>query len=297
MAATLQDLTHALLDAALRAGADAADALAMDGASIGIDLRAGALEKAERAEGTDMGLRVLIGGRQACVSVSDTSPATIAAVAERAVAMAREAPEDPYVGLATADQITRAWDLAALDLTDSTPEPSAATLEDTARRAEAAAMAAHGHHPGRSLRQLLAARHALSRHQWLFRWLRAHRRIRCPPWPSPGQAPGWNAIGPPKAALILHELPSARRNRRTAPPTVRWQRVGATKPKTGTYSVVYDERVASSLIGHLLSAINGNAIARGASWLLNGMDTQVLPEGPVADRRPAPPPHVRLAAL
>ena len=89
MPATLQQLTEALLDAALRAGAEAADALAMDGASIGIDLRAGALEKAERAEGTDIGLRVLIAGRQACVSASDTSPATILAIAERAVAMAR----------------------------------------------------------------------------------------------------------------------------------------------------------------------------------------------------------------
>ncbi|MBC7676589.1 MAG: TldD/PmbA family protein, partial [Rhodoferax sp.] len=144
MPATLQQLTEALLDAALRAGAEAADALAMDGASIGIDLRAGALEKAERAEGTDIGLRVLIAGRQACVSASDTSPATILAIAERAVAMAREAPEDPYVGLASAEQITRAWDLAALDLTDPPPEPSAATPEDTARRAEAAAMASTG---------------------------------------------------------------------------------------------------------------------------------------------------------
>lgn len=107
----LEDLTQAMLDAARRAGADAADALAVQGSSTSIDIRAGRLETAERAEGTDLGLRVLVGRRQACVSVSDTSDATIAAIAERAVAMAREAPEDPYAGLADADQLAQGWDL------------------------------------------------------------------------------------------------------------------------------------------------------------------------------------------
>ncbi len=276
MPATLQDLTHALLEAALRAGADAADALAMDGASIGIDLRAGALEKAERAEGTDMGLRVLIGGRQACVSVSDTSPATILAVAERAVAMAREAPEDPYVGLATADQITRAWDLAALDMTDPTPEPSAATLEETARRAEAAAMSATG------ITQVEASAsywrrdmHLAATNGFSGGYGRTGHSISAVAFTGSGTGMerDWAAEG----RTYLAELPSAEEIGHQAA-TRALERVGATKPKTGTYSVVYDERVSSSLIGHLLSAINGNAISRGASWLLNGMDSQVLPE-------------------
>ena len=100
MAKALDELTHALIDAALRAGAEAADAIALRGQSITIDMRGGTLEQAERAEGVDIGLRVLIGGRQANVSASDTGAATIAALAERAVAMAREAPVDPYAGLA-----------------------------------------------------------------------------------------------------------------------------------------------------------------------------------------------------
>ena len=100
MAKALDELTHALIDAALKAGAEAADAIALRGQSITIDMRGGTLERAERAEGVDIGLRVLIGGRQANVSASDTGAATIAALAERAVAMAREAPVDPYAGLA-----------------------------------------------------------------------------------------------------------------------------------------------------------------------------------------------------
>ena len=99
----LNHLTQALLAAAKTAGADAADALAVSGQSLSIDIRQGQLEQAERAEGVEVGLRVMIGQRQACVSASDISPATLARLAERAVAMAREAPADETVGLADAD--------------------------------------------------------------------------------------------------------------------------------------------------------------------------------------------------
>ena len=144
MTASLSALTEALLAAAKKAGAEAADALAVTGQSLTVDLRQGRLEQAERAEGTEIGLRVLIGRRQACVSASDTSAATIAALAERAVAMAREAPEDPTAGLADPSQLTGIRDGKALDLCDPAPEPPAAVLEAQAREAEAAALAAKG---------------------------------------------------------------------------------------------------------------------------------------------------------
>nr|MDJ0627955.1 DNA gyrase modulator [Rhodobacter sp.] len=140
----LQDLTARLLDAARAAGADAADALAVDGMSLSTDVRDGGLEQAERAEGTEIGLRVLIGQRQASVSASDTSGSTIATMAERAVAMAREAPDDPFIGLADPTQLATDWDLAALDLADPAPEPTPAALEEAAHAAEAAALAVSG---------------------------------------------------------------------------------------------------------------------------------------------------------
>jgi len=139
----LAPLTEALLSAARKAGADAADAMAVDGTAISIDVRGGALEQAERSEGVEIGLRVLIGTRQACVSASDISARTIADMAERAVAMAREAPEDPTAGLADPDQIARGW-RTDLELADPSADPAAAALEDDARRAEAAALAVRG---------------------------------------------------------------------------------------------------------------------------------------------------------
>ncbi len=98
--ASLDNLADRLLQAARAAGAEAADALIVRGTQVSVDVRQGRLEEAQRAEGIDLGLRVLIGRRQAVVSSSDAKDATLAAMAERAVAMAREAPEDPSVGLA-----------------------------------------------------------------------------------------------------------------------------------------------------------------------------------------------------
>uniref|UniRef100_UPI0023508A4B PmbA/TldA family metallopeptidase n=1 Tax=Candidatus Halocynthiibacter alkanivorans TaxID=2267619 RepID=UPI0023508A4B len=108
----LSDLTAALLDAARRAGAGAADAMAVEGTSLSVDVLGGKLEHAERSEGVDIGLRVLIGQRQACVSASDTRAETMTDMAERAVAMARLAPEDPYIGLADASQLAARRDAA-----------------------------------------------------------------------------------------------------------------------------------------------------------------------------------------
>ena len=144
MARSLETLTSALLDAARAAGAEAADAIAVEGTSQSIDVRAGALEQAERSEGVDIGLRVLIGRRQACVSASDLSPDVMREMAERAVAMAREAPEDPGAGLADPAQLAQDLDSTRLDLVDHGAEPAPADLQDAAARAEAAALAVNG---------------------------------------------------------------------------------------------------------------------------------------------------------
>ena len=98
--AKLESATQALIEAALRAGADSADSIAMRGASTSVDVRAQPLDHAERAEQLDIGLRVLVGQRQAVVASSHVSGAATAEMAERAVAMAREAPEAPHAGLA-----------------------------------------------------------------------------------------------------------------------------------------------------------------------------------------------------
>ncbi|MBA3908644.1 MAG: modulator protein [Rhodobacter sp.] len=277
MTASLSDLTSALLDAARKAGAESADAMAVSGTAVSIEIRKGALEQAERSEGVEVGLRVLMGRRQACVSASDTSRETIQALAERAVAMAREAPEDPNAGLADPDQLARNWDLAALDLADPGSEPTAAALEAAAREVEAAALASKGitqveAAAAYSRRQLhLAATNgfsggygrtssSLSGVAFTGSGTEMQRDYAGEGRTHAADMPGATGIGQLAAERTL-------------------QRVGSVKPRTGTYPVVYDERVAASLIGHLLSAINGSSIARGSSWARDLLGKQILPAG------------------
>jgi PmbA protein len=277
MTASLSDLTEALLAAARRAGADSADALAVSGTSLAVELRKGALEQAERSESVDIGLRVLIGRRQACVSASDTSPATIAALADRAVAMAREAPEDPHAGLADPGELARDWDLAALDLADPAGEPGAAALEARARAVEAAALEARGitqveAAAGHSRRALhLAATNGFS-----GGYGRTATSLSAVAFTGQGTAMQRDYAG--ETRVYAADLPGAEEVGRLAAERA-LQRVGSARPRTGTYPVVYDERVAASLIGHLLSAINGTAIARGSSWARDLLGQPVLPAG------------------
>ncbi len=276
MTRSLTDLTAALLAEAVRAGADAADALAVDGTTVSIDIRAGALEQVEREEGVELGLRVLIGRRQACVSVSDTSPATLRAVAERAVAMAREAPEDPYAGLAGPDQLARDRDMSGLELHDDSEDPSAARLEEDARRVEAAAMEVDGivqveASASHSRRRIVMA----ASNGFAGSYARTSRSAHAVAFIGSGT--GMERDYAAEGRIFSADMPDAESIGALAAERT-LSRAGARKPATGAYPVLYDERVSSSLIGHLLSAVNGSGIARGSSWLRDALGQQVVPE-------------------
>jgi PmbA protein len=277
MTSDLSDLTHALLEAAKKAGAEAADALAVSGTALSIEIRKGALEQAERSEGVEIGLRALIGGRQACVSASDTSSATLQALAERAVAMAREAPEDPTAGLADPAQLAPGWDLAALDLSDPAPEPSAAALEAQARTIESAALGA----PGITQVEAAAAYsrrslHLAATNGFSGGYGRTSTSLSAVAFTGQGTEMQRDYAG--ESRVYLSDMPDAAGIGQLAAERA-LARVGSVKPKTGTFPVLYDERVAASLIGHLLSAINGTAIARGSSWARDLLGKPVLPAG------------------
>nr|WP_246849524.1 TldD/PmbA family protein [Rubellimicrobium arenae] len=275
--ASLEDLTARLLDAARRAGAEAADALLVRGTHLSIDVRQGRLEEAQRSEGIDLGLRVLIGQRQAVVSSSDSRDATLAAMAERAVAMAREAPEDPSVGLADPSELASDRDAARLELSDPSEDPEPAAMEARAREAEAAALEVPG------VTQVLSASTGWSRREVFLAgtngfaagYGRSDHGLSC--GAISGTGTGMERDYDWDSRVFRAELRSPAEIGRTAGQRAA-EREGARKPRTGTYPILFDERIASSLIGHLLSAINGAAIARGSSFLRNAMGEQVLPD-------------------
>lgn len=277
MARPAAELAQAMLDAARKAGAASADAIVIDSTAQSIDIRKGRLEEAQRAESTEIGLRVLVGRRQACVSSSDTSDRTLAAMAERAVAMAREAPEDPWAGLADPAQLAALRDAAELDLADPGADPTPAALESMARAAEAAAMAAKGvvqveAGAGQSRRTAFLA----GTNGFAGGYERSSVSVSAVAFVGDGTGMERDWAG--ESRIHLADLPDPSLSGALAAERA-LARQGARKPPTGAYPVLLDERVAAGLIGHLLSAANGQAIARGASWLRDALGAQVLPRG------------------
>jgi PmbA protein len=191
--------------------------------------------------------------------------------------MAREAPEDPYAGLADPDQLARGWDIAAYDLCDPAPEPAAADLERLARAAESAAMSRPG------IVQVEAGAGYSQRRMYLaasngFEGGYARSSCSVSAVAFVGEGAGMERDWAGEGRVYLSDMPDPDAIGHLAAERA-LSRVGAAKPRTGAYPVLFDERVASSLIGHLLSAINGSAIARGSSWLRDALGTQVLPRG------------------
>lgn len=274
----LGDLTEALLKAARAAGATEADAMAVDGTAISVDVRQGVLEQAERSEGIEIGLRVMVGKRQAAVSASDLSARTIADMAERAVAMAREAPLDESLGLADPSDLAVVRDGGGLELDDPAADPTAADLERDARAAEAAALSVAGVSQMDAASASFARRriHMAGTNGFQGGYGRSSRSISAVA--ITGEGLGMERDWAAESRAWGADLPSAEDIGRLAGErTV--ARAGARKPVTGTFPVLFDERIAGSLIGHLLSATNGSAIVRGASWLRDGMGKPVLPAG------------------
>ena len=275
---TLETLTQRMLDAARSAGADAADAIAIAGTSVTVDVRAGALEQAERSEGTDIGLRVFHGRRSAVVSGSDTSQDTITTMAERALAMAREAPEDPHAGLADPEQLAKAWNAEALELHDPAPEPDPDALQSDALAAEAAAQAIYGVSQVQQASAAYGARDVFiaASNGFSGGYRRTDRMTGCTA--IAGEGLGMERDSCYESRIFQSDLPDPTEiGTRAGERAV--ARIDARKPPTGAYPVLFDERIAASLIGHLLVAVNGSSVARGASWLRDSLGAEVLPKG------------------
>src|SRR3954451_13608238 len=268
------DLLHDLVGRALKAGADAADAVLFEGTSLSHARRLGKVEKLERSESQDLGLRVLVGKQQAIVSSSDRSPKMLAELVERTLAMARAVPEDPFCGLAEPGQIAQDW--PQLDMLDP-DEPSAETLIERARAAEETALAVEGVTNsegaeagwGRSRIALVAS------NGFAGGYAGSHHGVSVSVIGGSG-AKMERDYDFASAVYAADLRDPAEIGRNAGERTVK--RLGARKMPTGRYPVVFDPRVARSLISHLLGAISGPSIARGTSFLKDRLGTRIFPE-------------------
>ena len=270
----LTDLAERLVAAARRAGADAADALALRSVSLAVEVREGAVEESERSEGDDVGLRAFVGRRQAVVSTNDIK-ANAADLAERAVAMARVAPEDPFAGLADREQLAR--DVPDLDLLDPNL-PTIAELEERARHAETAALAVKGvtTSGGASASAGIGGLVLVTSHGFTGAYL------------SSGQSVSMSAIAGEGTAMeqdydyssTVHgaDLEAPQKVGRSAGERA-VERLNPRKVQSKRVPVVFDRRIAGSLIGHLANAINGSAITRKTSFLKEKLGQRLFRPG------------------
>ncbi len=271
----LTDLAEKLVAAARRAGADAADAVATRGVSISVEVRDGTVEESERAEGDDLGLRVFVGQKQAVVSTNDLSGEGADALAERAVAMARVAPADRFAGLAEPELLAKV--IPDLDMLD--PElPSVNKLETMARSAEAAGLAVKGvsKSGGASASAGIGGMVLVTSTGFSHAYLGSHHGVSMQA--IAGEGTGMERDYDYSSAIHAGDLADPESIGRSAGERAT-RRLNPRKVQTRKVPVVFEPRVAGSLVGHLSSAINGAAIARGTSFLKDNLGQKIFASG------------------
>lgn len=268
------DLLSDLIRRAKAAGADAADAVAYESASVSVTRRFGKTEKLERSESADLGLRVFVGKGQAIVSSTDRADETLAQLAERAVAMARLSPEDPYAGIADPDQIVREW--GDMDVCDPV-EPAVEALIEDANTAEAAALAVSG------VTNSEGGDASWSRSDiWLaasngFSGGYAVSRRSISACVLAGEGLGMERDYDYDSKVYGEDLRAAadigaEAGRRAV------RRLNPRKVKSCQVPVVFDPRQSRALLSNLISSISGPSVARGTSFLKDKLGQRIFPE-------------------
>jgi PmbA protein len=266
------DILDSLLAEAKRAGADSADAVLFVSTSVSVERRLGQMEHLERSESRDLGLRVFLGHKSAIVSASSVDPGRFADLASRAVAMAKVVPEDPFSALA--DHVTAPADVGVLDMVDGA-EPDIAALIERAQTAEEAALRvtgvtnSEGGSAGFGHREVFLATSA----GFFGTYARTGHSVSA----SVLAGAGTNMQRDYDYHSVLHlaDLDDPAVIGRSAGERA-VSRLDPVRPKTGKMPVVYDPRVSGSLLGHLSSAINGAAVARGTSFLKDRLGQQIF---------------------
>ncbi len=264
-----------LIASAKKAGADAADAILVKSTSLSAILRLDQTERVERSESADLGLRVFVGRRMAIVSSADQGQPALDAMVERAVAMARAVPEDPYAGLAEPEDIV--GEVPAIDLVDE-EEPSAEVLIARARDAEQAALAVPGVTNSEAADASWGRTEISLAGSNGFAGSYARTSSSIVASMVAGEGTGMETDYDFTSAVFAEDLEDAAKVGRGAGERA-VARLNARKADTARIPVVFDPRVANSLLQHLTSAISGPAIARGTSFLKDRLGQNIFASG------------------
>ena len=271
-----RDIAESLVARGIAAGATAADALYIGERSSGVQVRLGEIESVSRSEGEEIGLRLFFGQRSATVASSDLSDEALGILAERCLAMAKEAPEDPFAGLAPSS-LLQCGEVPFLD-SDDGREPDPPELRARALEAESAARAVAGvtnsNGAGASASAATIALATSGGFSGAYRTSGhgSSASVVAGEGSSMQRDHAWHS------ARHLEDLESAEEiGRRAGERAV--ARLNPARPKPGKYPVIFDPRVASTLLGHFSGAITGSSVARKTSFLRDKLGAAVFSEG------------------
>ena len=271
-----QRIAELLVERGIAAGATAADALYVADRSSGVDVRLGELENVQRSEGESVGLRLFVGQRSATAASSDLSDEALGVLVERCLAMSREAPEDPFVGLAPSELVHRG-EFAPLDSADSR-EPDPAELRGRALEGEKAALAVPGVTNSSGAGASASATTLALATSGGFSGAYRVTGNSCSVTVVAGEGSAMQRDHDWHSARHAEDLERASDiGRRAGERAV--ARLNPIRPRPGKYPVLFDPRVSSSLLGHLAGAISGSAIARRTSFLQDKLGERVFAEG------------------
>lgn len=261
-----------LVEAARKAGADACDVVVAHGQSLSISVREGKVENSNRAEADDVSLRVFCGRRQASVSANQID--NVDTLAERAVAMARVSPEDPYQGLAPEERLAKSE--PSLDLVDETPVDASA-LQERALAAEAAGLSVSGVAKSMGAGAAWAATGFVLATSHGFRGHYATTRHSVSAAMVAGEGTAMERDYDFHGAVHREDLKPAETIGRNAGERV-VRRLGPRQAESAAVPILFDRRIAGGLLGALLGAANGASVARKTSFLRECMGEQIAPE-------------------
>ena len=269
----LLERAEKLIQAAKKSGADAADAVVVRGKSKSVSVRLGKVENTQSAESDDFSLRVFVGNKVASVSAGQGGDDQ--ALAERAVAMAKVSPEDPYVSLANKEDLVD--EIIDLDLFDDT-EISASDMTDAALAMEESAMAAEG--VANSLGAgasagmgglVLATSDGFSGSYSVSNFGRSVSVLA-------GQGTAMERDYEFDSRVFYSDLDDPDVIGKSAAERAVKRLNPRQVPTASDVTIVFDPRVSRGIFGHLIGAINGASIARKTSFLRDEMGKQVMPE-------------------
>ncbi len=269
------NLLEDLLAKAKAKGADAADAVHIESQSLAVAQRLSNPEKLERSESADIGLRALVGKRQAIVSSSDIGIDALDELVERVVAMAKSVPEDLYCGIADPDQL--ATEIVDVESCDPN-EPTAETLVDWANRAEESARAIEGitNSEGAEAGWGRATVSVAATNGFAQTYSGSHYSLSASVLAGEGTAMerDYDYTGAVYADDLMtpEEIGTSAGEKAV-------KRLNPQKAETAEVPVIYDPRVSRGIVMHLTSAINGSSIARETSFLKDKMGEQVFSAG------------------